>query len=116
MLVRSGLTHILIVISMVASFRSEGSTPTIHSGTKHVRQIPTAQQVVERFIRAVGGRAAWMNIKSQWSTGTIEVLTLDSKGTYEVYAKAPNQSLVVMKFAQGGEIRTGFDGQKSWVQ
>jgi hypothetical protein len=37
------------------------------------------------------------------------------KGTFESYAKATNQSFLVMKFP-GAEIRTGFDGKKSWTQ
>ena len=32
------------------------------------------------------------------------------------YAKAPNKRLIVMTFAEAGEIRQGFDGQVGWIQ
>ena len=77
--------------------------------------MPSALQIVERFISAVGGRAAWLKIKSQYASGTIEVLG-GKTGTFEVFAKAPNQTLVLMKFENGVEIKTGFDGQRGWSQ
>lgn len=105
MLQRLGLTLILIISSL-----AEASIVNQHKQS----QLPTALEVVERHIQAVGGRAAWLKIKSQYTAGTIEVLDTDTKGTYEVYAKAPNRDLLIMKFAGGGGFKEGFDGQRSW--
>ena len=77
--------------------------------------MPTVREVIERFIKAVGGKAAWLKIKSQYSAGTIEVPALGNKGTYEAHLKAPDKTLVVMKLITG-ELRTGFDGQRGWSQ
>lgn len=79
------------------------------------KSMPTVGEVIERFIKAVGGKAAWLKVKSQYAAGTIEVPALGNKGTYEAHTKAPDKSLVVMKLISG-ELRTGFDGQRGWSQ
>jgi hypothetical protein len=65
------------------------------------KAMPTVREVIERFIKAVGGKAAWLKVKSQYAAGTIEVPALGNKGTYEVHTKAPDKSLVVMKLITG---------------
>ena len=75
----------------------------------------TAGEVIERFIRAVGGKAAWLRVKSQYAAGTIEVPALGNKGSYEAHLKAPDKSLIVMRLITG-ELKTGFDGQRRWTQ
>ncbi len=79
------------------------------------KRLPTVSQVVDSYIAATGGRTALLNIRSQHSTGTVKMLGVDHNGTYETYVKAPNKLLSVLKM-NIGEIRVGFDGDKSWIQ
>ena len=60
------------------------SNPTNSRSAVRRSDTPTAQQIVERFIAAVGGRTAWLKIKSQYAIGTIEVLGSGNAGTFEV--------------------------------
>src|SRR6185436_5896807 len=101
----------LIGVALVALALNPSNTRST-VGRSHT---PTALQIVDRFINAVGGKAAWLKTKSQYAVGTIEV-SGGSPGTYEVYAKAPNQTRMVMRFENGIEVRTGFNGQRSWSQ
>jgi len=77
---------------------------------------PTAAALVERYINAIGGRAAWIRIKTHLGTGSIQVLPMTDIGTFETYSRAPNQTCGVMKLVRLGEFRSGFDGERGWSQ
>ena len=115
MLLRTGTNLILLYalsLSQGAALASH-QDPDFRSDQRS--QLPTVSQVIDRFLQAVGGRSAWLKIKTQYSSGTIEAPGASIKGTYEIYAKAPDKTLVVMSFANG-QIRFGFDGRRSWSQ
>ena len=59
----------------------------------------TADEVVEKALTAMGGRAALAKLTSRTATGTISVSTPggDVMGTIELYNKAPNKSRSVVK-------------------
>jgi hypothetical protein len=59
----------------------------------------TADEVVEKYLTAIGGRAALGKLTSRTATGTISVTTPagDLTGTIELYNKAPNKSRTVVK-------------------
>ena len=52
-----------------------------------------ADEVVEKYLTALGGRAALNKLTSRTTTGTISVTTPagDLTGTLELYNKAPNK-------------------------
>jgi hypothetical protein len=57
-------------------------------------QAQTADEVVEKHLAAIGGRAVLAKATSQMSTGAVVVSTqgMDLSGPVEVYRKAPNKS------------------------
>jgi outer membrane lipoprotein-sorting protein len=59
----------------------------------------TADEVVEKYLTALGGRAALSKLTSRTATGTISVTTPagDLTGTLELYNKAPNKVRTVIK-------------------
>ncbi len=59
----------------------------------------TADEVVEKYLTAIGGRAALGKVTSRTTTGTISVTTPagDLTGTIELYNKAPNKVRTVVK-------------------
>ncbi len=54
----------------------------------------TADEIVEKHLTAVGGRAALAKLQSQVATGTISVSTqgMELSGSVTLYAKVPNKS------------------------
>lgn len=115
MFLPTGLALILIIVSAHSPVTAVASNRGLDYRINQRGRTPTVSQVVERFLRAVGGRAAWLKIKTQYAEGTIEVPATGNKGRFKAYLKAPTKSLVIMKFASG-EFRVGFDGQRSWSQ
>ena len=83
----------------------------------------TAEEIVERSLTALGGRAAHAKLKSRSSSGTIVLSTPagDIKGTIEVLNAAPNKTRTLIKAdltALGaGELVVDqrFDGSSGYV-
>jgi len=78
--------------------------------------LPTLDAVLERYVQALGGRAAQMRLTSRVTKGRVDVPGVSDGGRLEVYAKAPNKSLTVMSIDTMGVIRQGFDGRVGWEQ
>jgi zinc protease len=73
----------------------------------------TAEQIIEKSIQAVGGRAAMSKIKSTVMKGTLQMQGVS--GNFEVYQKAPNKYLFVQNLQGVGELKQGFDGKVGWA-
>lgn len=76
---------------------------------------PTAQQVLDRYVEATGGRAALEKLTSRLMKGTIEVTTLGASARFEARAKAPNKQVSRIDFEGFGLMQDGFDGKVAWA-
>ena len=75
---------------------------------------PTADQVLDHYVNAIGGRAAWTKLNSRVSKGTIEIPAMNNlSGTVEIHEKAPNSMLAVITLG-GAVFEQGFDGSMAW--
>ena len=77
---------------------------------------PTVDQILDKFVRAIGGRQAVEKVTSRVTKGTFEVTTMGLKGEIEIYAKAPNKTLTIQNLSGVGVIRDGFDGKIAWSE
>ena len=77
---------------------------------------PTVDQILDKYVEAIGGRKAIEKITSRVTTGTFEISTMGLKGEMEIYAKAPNKALTIQNLSGVGEIRDGYDGKIAWSQ
>jgi zinc protease len=74
---------------------------------------PSAEQIITRYIGAIGGRAAWEALHSRTSLGSIEFPSMHLSGTVMIHEKAPNRVLQVV-ILEGAVFRQGFDGKLAW--
>jgi zinc protease len=77
---------------------------------------PNVNDIVARYVSALGGRAAISKVTTRISKGTFELEGLDTKGTAESYAKAPNKYMTIITIPGYGEVRTCFDGLVGWTK
>jgi hypothetical protein len=83
----------------------------------------TAEEIIEKSIAAMGGRAAMEKIKTRTATGTLSLGTPggDISGSIEMYAAAPNKQRTVIKadltqFGMGPlSVDQRFDGTVGYV-
>lgn len=76
--------------------------------------LPTVDQILDRYVKAVGGRDAWQKFTSRTIMGTIEVPSMGLSGTVLIHEKAPNRVLLAV-IINGAAFRQGFDGNAGWT-
>lgn len=77
--------------------------------------LPDGRAVIDKFVKAIGGRDAVLSHKSEHAVGTLVVSQSGMTGTVEMYGAAdPNRSLQKMSISGVGDIITGFDGSHGW--
>ena len=76
---------------------------------------PTADQILQKYIEALGGPQHLAALTSFIAKGTIEGYdTYHVKVPLEIYAKGPNQRKMVYH-TQNGDSVSVFDGEKGWL-
>jgi hypothetical protein len=79
------------------------------------RSAPTADQVFEKYIQALGGQQRVAALTSLAGKGTfIGFETEQTKVPVDIYAKSPNQRTTVVHTALGDSVRV-FDGRNAWI-
>jgi hypothetical protein len=76
--------------------------------------IPTAEQILDRYVKAIGGPEAWLKFTSRVTTGTIEVPSMNLSGIVMIHEKAPDRLLATV-IINGASFRQGFDGTLGWT-
>ena len=77
-------------------------------------KLPTAKEILDKYVAAIGGRAANEKFKTRSMKGAFELSPMGIKGTIESYAAAPDKSHTKMNMSGIGEITEGYDGKTSW--
>ncbi len=78
-------------------------------------KLPPAEEIIERFVKELGGKPAFDKIRSQEMKGSYELPAQGIKGTLEVLSARPNKLVVKIDLAGAGKITTGYDGQVAWL-
>ena len=75
---------------------------------------PTADQIVSKYIDAIGGRTALEKVTSMSATGTLSVPDAGITGDIQLYAKAPNKTASIVTI-NGMDQVEAFDGTVGWA-
>jgi hypothetical protein len=80
---------------------------------------PSADQILDKYLQALGGAERLASVSSFVATGTSEGFRgFGGGGQVQIFAKAPDQRATIIRFAEGigrqDAIRT-FDGRRGWV-
>lgn len=78
--------------------------------------LPTVDQIVDKYVQALGGKEAVEKLTSTTAKGAFELPSMGVSGTAEVLAKAPNRRYQVVSIPSFGDIRQGYDGTTAWAQ
>jgi hypothetical protein len=109
----------IIVLGLLLSINAmaQGSRRSSKAAELRVKPIvmKSVDEILEKYVHAIGGRAAIQKITSRVSKGTFELSSLAGvKGTVEVYEKAPNLEVAMIMIPGVGTEAEGFDGQIAW--
>jgi len=91
-----------VALSLVFAITAMAQAPT---------STPTVDQIIDRYVQAIGGKAAFEKLTTRVMVGTWENAARGLTVPYEIYAKAPDKRVEIMGF---GEASNGFNGEVGW--
>lgn len=79
-------------------------------------ETPSGEAVLEQYVAATGGKAAYEKIQSEVSTGSFEFTGKSIRGTVASYKVAPNKSYLSMDIPGIGKMEDGSNGEIAWTR
>jgi len=77
---------------------------------------PSVDTILDRYIRALGGKAAIRKLTSRVAKGTITFPAQGITGNIEAWTMFPDKLLVITDLPGIGRLRQGYDGTVGWVE
>ena len=111
--VTSAALATLLMVSLQAQAPATATPPAQSAADAN---LPTAREILDRHVKAIGGREAVLSHKSAHATGTFSVPSSGMVGTIETFgASNPDRILVRISIPGLGEMANGFDGSHGWA-
>jgi hypothetical protein len=106
----------LIACTCVLGRPAERHLASLEQETKPAEQLPSVDQILNRYVQALGGKAAIEKLTSMALTGTVEAQSAGLKGKAELIAHVPNKYLLKIDIDGLGAFTQAFDGSAGWAQ
>lgn len=78
--------------------------------------LPTVDELLARYVEAMGGAKAINAVTSIVTKGTLDVAGLSRGGSFEIHQQAPNKVMTMMDAYPFGQIKVGYNGRSGWSQ
>src|SRR5262245_2015519 len=104
------LTILSLCLAIAAFAQAAGQKPAATTAA-----LPSVDQVIDKYLQAIGGKAAIEKQTSRVSKGTFEIPAFGATGTAEVYEKAPNKSATIVNVSGFGVVQEVFDGKAGYA-
>jgi len=93
-----------------------GTPPPVEPGANiaQAQGLPAAEQILDRYLRALGGADRLTALQSFTATGTYKGYDDAEKSAMELYAKSPAQRTLVAH-PPSGDFTWTFDGKQGWL-
>lgn len=110
-----GAEHPKVIPSLADQYNLPQEDPNEVEIVKDAPAGPSADDILDKYVQAMGGRERLAAISSFVGKGTYEGYdSYHEKVPMELYAKAPEQRTIIVH-AQNGDTTTTFDGRQGWV-
>ena len=101
---------VLVVLTMLAS------APTaVPSAQEAAARLPAAREIIDRYVREIGGREAILAQSSTHVIGTVALPAAGISGEMETFHAKPNMFLQRLVLPGIGTVEEGFDGTVAWT-
>ena len=101
------------MVDSTAPYVSEARLATDPAATGRT-DLPSADDVIEKYMQAVGGSAAVANVSSRVESGTV-TFGLGVGFPIEILTKSPSRQAMIVHLS-AGDSSTVFDGQNGWFR
>ncbi len=106
---------VLAPVALHAQAAKPAAKPAAAPAAATTAALPAPQVIVDKYVKAIGGRDALLKRSSMKSTGTFEMPAAGIKADVETYAMRPNLMFVKINIPGMGEVMQGFDGTTAWA-
>jgi hypothetical protein len=103
-----------LVSAAVAQKPDSSKTPDPKPVAPPSVKLPAAKDVVEKYVKAIGGKDAYLKHRSRVESGTIELTPMGLKGTYENLSVSDNRVFSKISIDGFGDVLNSFDGKLGW--
>jgi hypothetical protein len=76
--------------------------------------LPKAETILDKYVEATGGKAAYAKVHSEIATGSITLGGMGIKGSMTVYQLEPDKGLIEIEIEGIGKMQEGTDGDVAW--
>jgi hypothetical protein len=76
--------------------------------------LPKAETILDHYVEATGGKAAYEKRKNMVETGTVEIRAQGLKGTFTRYSAEPAEGYLIMEIEGVGKLESGMDKGVAW--
>lgn len=84
-------------------------------GQGQSKDLPSAETVINGFVKAMGGESAFEKISSQKATGTFSMPSQGFEGQMEIFTAQPSKLLIHINLPSIGKMSTGYNGEVAWM-
>lgn len=78
--------------------------------------LPSVDELLAKYVEAIGGAAALKAVTSRFVTGTVDVVGKMRGGKFETHAQAPNKIVTMIDTQPMGQSTVGFNGRSGWAR
>lgn len=103
-----------IFLSMIPVMVAILPAPAAMYGQEQVSALPEAEAVLEQYVIATGGRAAYGQVQNRVTRSTMEIVNTGITITMTAFQEKAGRFYTVVESAATGKIETGFDGTAAW--
>ncbi len=107
----------LATLAVAAQDKPKADAPkpeAAKADTKPAASLPTVDDILDKHIKAIGGKEAIEKVTSRSMKGSFDIEAMNMSGAVEMFAKAPNKSAMKIDLPGFGVVSRIFDGQKGW--
>lgn len=105
----------LMLAAAVAVHAQDNNKPAAAKPAAAAAALPSLDEILDKNVKAMGGKEAIEKITSRSSKGTFEIEAMSMSGNLESVAKAPNKNAVAINIPGFGAVNNVFDGEKGWA-
>ncbi len=81
---------------------------------KEAKPLPAPEEIIAKYVKAVGGKEAFLKHNSQMAKGRFEMPAQGINGLIQVQAAKPDKLFVKVQIPGLGEVLSGYDGKVGW--
>ena len=105
----------IITLSLTAFAQKPDSAKPNDPKPAATPNLPAASEVIEKYIKAIGGRDSLKKQKTRYQKADLELSPMNLKGTVETFSRSDDRMLVKTSLSGIGDILVGFDGTSAWT-